>query len=157
MPVESMIASTLALCCVDVSRVPPDIVATHIEVGRQRAAINGNGKDLSHAARSVIEMAGYIRGQAYRSAIREITCPVLLVHGEGDRLVPVVTARTAGKAHPEWTVVVLPDVGHVPQLEAAADTAAAITTWLAGRASVVEAATPQRSALRAQLMLAAGM
>jgi pimeloyl-ACP methyl ester carboxylesterase len=156
MPVESMIASTLALCCVDASRVPADIVAMHIEVGKQRAAMNGNGKDLSHAARSVIETAGYIRGQAYRRAIRQITCPVLIIHGERDRLVPVVAARTAGKAHPEWTVVVLPDVGHVPQLEAAADTADAITKWLIGAgAEAAEAATPRRTALMALLMLAA--
>src|SRR5215469_202938 len=31
LPVESMVASTLALCCVDPGRVPPDIVALHIE------------------------------------------------------------------------------------------------------------------------------
>ena len=148
LPVESMIASILALCCVDASRIPPEIVAMHIEVAKQRAAMNGNGKDLSHAARSVIETAGYIRGKAYRRAIRQVTCPVLLVHGERDRLVPVVAARTAAKAHPDWAVVLLPDVGHVPQLEAPADTAAAITAWLAGPgAEAAKAATPPLNSL----------
>lgn len=145
MPVESMVASTLALCCADASRVTPDIVAMHIEVARRRAAMNGNGRDFAHAARSVIETAGFLRGQAYRRAIRQVSSPVLLLHGERDRLVPVSAARMAAKAHPTWTFVELPDLGHVPQLEAPAETARAITTWLTGvGALAAKAATPKR-------------
>lgn len=145
LPLESMVASTLALCCVDPTRVPPDIVALHIEVAKQRAAMSGHGKDFAHAARSVIETAGFLRGQAYRRGIRQISCPVLLVHGERDRLVPVAAARMAAKAHPSWTLAVLPDLGHIPQLEAPAETASAIAAWLAGKgASAVQAATPPR-------------
>jgi pimeloyl-ACP methyl ester carboxylesterase len=145
MPVESMVASTLALCCADASRVTPDIVAMHIEVARRRAAMNGNGKDFAHAARSVIETAGFIRGQAYRRAIREVGGPILLLHGERDRLVPVSAARMAAKAHPEWTFVELPNLGHVPQLEAPAETASAITTWLTGTGALAaKAAAPKR-------------
>ncbi len=160
MPVESMVASTLALCCVDASRVSPDIVAMHIEVARQRSAMNGNGKDFAHAARSVIETAGFLRGQAYRRAIREINCPVLLVHGERDRLVPATAARMAAKAHPEWTLAILPDVGHVPQLEAPGEIVAVVTKWLTGPgASAVQAARPRRprsSGPRTTLVAAAG-
>lgn len=131
LPVESMVASTLALCCVDATRVPADVVASHVEVAKRRAAMAGNGKDLAHAARSVVETAGFLRGQAYRRAIRSISCPVLVIHGERDRLVPVSAARMVAKAHDDWTLVTLPDIGHVPQLEAPAETAGAITTWLA--------------------------
>ncbi len=145
MPVESMVASILALCCVDPGRVPPDIVALHIDVARQRAAMSGDGKDFAHAARSVIETAGSLRGPAYRRGIRKITCPVLLIHGERDRLIPVVAARTMARHHPEWTLVVLPDVGHIPMLETPAETAAAVTAWLAGPgAPAAQAASPRR-------------
>lgn len=145
MPLESMIASTLALCCVDPARIPPDIVALHIEIARQRAAMSNNGKDFAHAARSVIETAGFLRGQAYRREIRQISCPVLLVHGERDRLVPVAAARIAARLHPAWTLTVLPDLGHIPQLEAPAETASAIAAWLAaGGAGAARAATPPK-------------
>jgi pimeloyl-ACP methyl ester carboxylesterase len=145
MPVESMVASTLTLCCADASRVTPDIVAMHIEVARRRAAMNGNGKDFAHAARSVIETAGFIRGQTYRRAIRQVSSPVLLLHGERDRLVPVAAAKMAAKAHPEWTFMVLPNLGHVPQLEAPAETASAIIAWLNGvGALAAKAAAPKR-------------
>jgi len=61
-------------------------------------------------------------------------CPVLLVHGALDRLVPVSAARAAARTHPSWSVVVLPGVGHVPQLEAPGECAAAITSWLGAAA-----------------------
>ncbi|HET9896793.1 MAG TPA: alpha/beta hydrolase [Streptosporangiaceae bacterium] len=145
LPVESMVASTLAVCCADASRVPPEIVAQHIEVATKRAAMDGNGKDFAHAARSVIETAGFLHGQAYRRGIRDVRCPVLLVHGERDRLIPVAAARMAAKAHPDWTLTVLPDVGHVPQLEAPEETASAVTAWLRGAGALAaKAATPKR-------------
>lgn len=146
MRVESVVAQTLALCCVDPSRVPKDIVAMHVEVARQRHAMAGDGRDLAHAARSVVETAGFLRGQGYRRAIKEITCPVLVVHGERDRLVPVTAARSAVKAHPAWELAVLPGVGHIPQLEDPVQTAAAFTDWLTGAGAVAaEAARPPRS------------
>lgn len=144
MPVESMVASALALCCADASRVSPDIVAMHIDVARRRAVMAGNGKEFARAARSVIETAGFLRGQAYRRAVRQVGCPVLLIHGERDRLVPVSAARTAAKTHPEWTFVVMSGVGHVPQLEAPAEMASAVAAWLTGvGALAAKAAAPK--------------
>ncbi len=145
LPVEQMVASTFALCCADSSRVPREIVELHIEVARRRAAMTGNGKDFAHAARSVLETAGFVRGQPYRRAIRQVDCPVLMIHGDRDRLVPVAAARATAKAHPDWTLVVLAGVGHVPQLEASYDTASAIIAWLtAAGAPAAKAAKTKR-------------
>jgi pimeloyl-ACP methyl ester carboxylesterase len=132
MPVRALVAQTLALCCADPSRVPAEVVAVHIEVARQRAAMAGDHRDFAHATRSVIETVGFLRGQAYRRGIRQLRCPVLLIHGERDRLVPVAMARMAARAHPDWTLVVLPDVGHVPELESPRETAQAALAWLRG-------------------------
>jgi pimeloyl-ACP methyl ester carboxylesterase len=141
---EALVASTLALCCVDAGRVPADVVAQHVQVARQRAAFTDADRDFAAASRSVIAAAGYVRGQAYRRGIRSIACPVLLLHGERDRLVPVAAARAAARANPAWSLVVLPGVGHVPQLEAPQDSLGVITEWLgsAGQAAV-ESATPR--------------
>ena len=147
--VESMVAQTLALCCADPSRVPEDIVALHVDVARRRHAMAGDGRDLAQAARSVVETAGFPRGQGYRRVIRELTCPVLLIHGERDRLIPVSVARSVARSHPAWELVVLPDVGHIPELEAPVETANAITAWFAGAgAAAAEAARPRRSRRR---------
>lgn len=118
--------------------------------------MNGIHKDFAHAARSVIDTAGFLRSQAYRRAIREVACPVLLIHGERDRLVPVSAARMAARAHPEWTLLVLPDFGHVPQLEAPAETASAIIAWLAGVGALAAKAAAPKKRRRLMAALASG-
>ena len=70
-----------------------------------------------------------------------VTCPVLLIHGTEDRLVPVAAARAAARANPAWSLCEFPGVGHVPQLEVPRQTADAVLDWLgsagqrAGRAA----------------------
>jgi pimeloyl-ACP methyl ester carboxylesterase len=140
---EQIAGGILALCCVDPGRVPPDIVARHIDVARQRATFPGVDRDFAAAMRSVVATVGYPGGRGYRRAIRSIACPVLLLHGAGDRLVPVAVARAAARANPSWSLVVLPGVGHIPQLEAPRDSARVITEWLAAEGRpAAEAATP---------------
>jgi pimeloyl-ACP methyl ester carboxylesterase len=141
---EATVAGLLRLCCADASRVPADVVAMHVTVARQREPVTGVGRETAAAMRSVIATAGLGSGQAYRRGIRSITCPVLLLHGDRDRLVPVSAARSAAREHPSWSLVVLPGVGHVPMLEAPRESAAAIIDWLGSvgrRAS--ESAAPE--------------
>jgi pimeloyl-ACP methyl ester carboxylesterase len=140
---EVLVASTMSLCCEDASRVPVDVVAQHVELVHQRAGFADVRRDFAITTRSVVAMLGF-RGRAYRRGIRSITCPVLLLHGESDRVVPVAAARATARANPSWTLVVLPGVGHVPQLEAAHDSAKVITEWLdaAGRPAA-ELAAPE--------------
>jgi pimeloyl-ACP methyl ester carboxylesterase len=140
---EQFVASILRLCCVDSSRIAADVIARHVEVAKQRVAFTGVDKDFSAAMRSVISTVGYPGGGAYRRLVRSIACPVLLIHGTGDRLVPIAAARAAVRASPRWTLAEFPGVGHVPQLEAPGETAEVIIEWLgsAGRGAA-RAATP---------------
>lgn len=127
---EAAVAGVLSLCCADPSRVPADVVGRHVELARQRAGFTEAGRDFAVAMRSVLAMAGYLRGQAYQRRIAAVHDPVLLLHGAADRLVPVTVAAGAARAHPSWTVEILSGVGHVPQLEAPAACAAAISRWV---------------------------
>jgi pimeloyl-ACP methyl ester carboxylesterase len=52
-----------------------------------------------------------------RDRLGEIECPVLVVWGAEDRLVPVRDAYTFGELIPNARVVVWPDTGHVAMLE----------------------------------------
>jgi pimeloyl-ACP methyl ester carboxylesterase len=129
LPSHAVVASLLSLCCHDPSRVPADVIAEHVAVARRRAGFAEAGRDIGVATRSVIATAGFA-GHAYRQGIAALSCPVLLLHGERDRLVPASAARAAARTHPTWSVAVLPGVGHVPQLEAAHECADAILGWL---------------------------
>ena len=145
---EAFVASLLSLCCVDASRVPADVVAEHVAGGPSASYVRRGRGEFAAAARSIASNISYLRGRAYRRGIRSVTCPVLLLHGARDRVVPVGISRAAARANPAWTLVVMPDVGHVPQLEAPCDTANAITGWLgaAGRCKA-ESATRLRADL----------
>ncbi|HWG63551.1 MAG TPA: alpha/beta hydrolase [Streptosporangiaceae bacterium] len=140
---EAVVASVLEMCCADPSRVPPDVVAQHVALVKRRGAITEAERDFAQATRSVVATVGYVHGRAYRRGIRSITCPVLLLHGGRDRLVPAAAARAAARRNPSWSVMIFPDVGHVPQLEAPQETATAITQWLAAAGEpAAAAATP---------------
>jgi hypothetical protein len=84
----------------------------------------------------------------YQEMQRGIDVPVLLLHGDRDRLVPIAAAREAARANPTWRFRVAEGVGHVPQLEVPDWTADQILAWLtehpesAGAAAA--AATVQR-------------
>jgi pimeloyl-ACP methyl ester carboxylesterase len=141
---EDLVDSILSLCCVDTSRVPADVLAQHVTVARQALSLPETERQISAAARSMIAIfAGDLLGRAYRRAIASVTCPVLMLHGTRDRLVPITVARAAARANPAWTVIEIPGVGHVPQLEAPGDTASAIIGWLAGAGQpAAQAASP---------------
>jgi pimeloyl-ACP methyl ester carboxylesterase len=52
------------------------------------------------------------------SGFREVACPATVLHGGRDRLVSVAAARRLHQAIPHSRLVVLPDSGHCPQLDA---------------------------------------
>lgn len=134
----SQVAMVLGLCCVDPARVPEPVVAEHTELVRRREHVTGAARDFLTAARSVRATVGVLRGRGYRRAIAAVPAPALLLHGARDRLVPVQAARAVARRRPSWSLVVLPDVGHVPQLEAPEDTAREVLVWFegAGRGAV---------------------
>src|SRR5213078_939756 len=141
---EAAVALTLSLCCTDPSRVPADVVAQHVELARRRQQFTDVSRDFLTAARSVVATAGMVRGAPYRRSLRSVVAPVLMVHGDRDRLVPIAAARATARANPAWSLVVLADMGHVPQLEAPKETAKAILDWLDGAGKeAARAASPR--------------
>jgi pimeloyl-ACP methyl ester carboxylesterase len=61
-----------------------------------------------------------------------VRCPVLVLHGRRDRLVPVAYAEAALREHPTWRGHVFSDLGHVPQMEAPARWLGEVTDWHEG-------------------------
>jgi pimeloyl-ACP methyl ester carboxylesterase len=80
------------------------------------------------AARSILRVLH--RSRQYAALLRGLEVPVLLVHGERDRLVPVAAARTAGAGNPRWTTEIVPDLGHAPMLEKPELVAGIVGDWL---------------------------
>jgi pimeloyl-ACP methyl ester carboxylesterase len=125
-----LVRETFAMCCVDPSRVPADVIAAHVAVARDRAEMRWAHPSLLAAARSMLRLL-LRRGQFIRM-LERVEAPTLLISGEGDRLVKLAAAKVVSESRADWTFRSLDDVGHVPQLEDPERTAKEIWAWLDG-------------------------
>ena len=117
----------------DPASIPDDIVRAHVDVVRERQRDPDGARAFVEAARSILALGA--RPSLTRRALDAIACPVFVIHGDRDRLVPVAYARAAVEAHPSWRYRFLPGIGHVPQLEAPERWLRAVERWLADEAA----------------------
>lgn len=116
-PVEQRVRATLALCWADPSRVPERRLAEATEEADRRARLEHDGDAMIRSLRSL--MSAYLRPDRWplwRLAGR-VQAPTLLVYGLKDRLVDPRTAARAARTYPGARLVLLPDSGHVSQME----------------------------------------
>lgn len=95
----------------------PEIAA---EIHRMASAPGVRGVVLS-ALRHGVALGGLRPSLVQMEGFRRLSCPVLLVWGEDDRIIPVAHAYRAREARPDTLVYVLPECGHLPQIEKTAE------------------------------------
>jgi pimeloyl-ACP methyl ester carboxylesterase len=125
---RAVVTDMLQLSCVDPDRVPAEVVEQHVAMAASRAEYPEVPDAMIEAARSLLVVIS--RRRRFAAMLARLSLPVLLLHGEEDRLVPLASARAAAVAKPEWRFEVARDVGHVPQLEAPEWTAERVADWL---------------------------
>jgi pimeloyl-ACP methyl ester carboxylesterase len=118
----------LSLCGVDPETVPPEVIDRSVTLLQEREDVEGMDRAFLAAARSLLRLL--VDPRRYRKAMASISVPVLLVHGDRDRLVPVAAARDIARRHPTWRYIELPEVGHVPQLQVPDRVADDVLGWL---------------------------
>jgi pimeloyl-ACP methyl ester carboxylesterase len=126
--VAQQVRETLKMCTVDISRVPAELIDAGITSIESRKPGDFMPADIMIAGRSL--MALLSRPQAVKRRMKTISAPVLLLHGDKDRLVAVKIARAAAKSFPDWRYEEAKDIGHVPMMEAPDWTAEKIFDWL---------------------------
>jgi pimeloyl-ACP methyl ester carboxylesterase len=130
---ERLVGETLAMCCVDASRVDPEIVRMSIEMAREREQMPWAPRAFIQATRSMLRLLA--RRDRFLATLGKIACPTLMMMGRFDRLVALAAAENAARLHPEWDFVVFDDLGHVPQLEDPDSFMNVVTSWLDRRVS----------------------
>ena len=118
----------LVLCGLDPDDLPPELIDRSVTLLAERKDVEGMDRAFLVATRSLLRLL--VDPRRYRTAMASIEVPVLLVHGDRDRLVPVAAARDIARRHPDWRYLELPDVGHVPQLQVPERLAADVLAWL---------------------------
>jgi pimeloyl-ACP methyl ester carboxylesterase len=130
---ERMVRRMLALCTVDPSRVPADIVEAHLAVAEKRAHQFDVTAAFLQQTRSLVGTLG--RRRRFMDVVMEVCAPTLLIGGVHDRLVPRTSVEAIARTRPDWDHVMLDDCGHVPMLEDPLAVSTAIDAWLSGPAS----------------------
>lgn len=110
------------------SSVPEELVGAHVDLLLERQKDPDIAPAFIEATRSLLRLGE--RGELARRILDGVKCPVLVIHGYGDRLVPVAFAQAAIASHENWRVRLLPRVGHVPMIEDPDRWMAAVTGWL---------------------------
>ncbi len=128
---EQLVRETLALVCADPSRLSREIVAAHVQLTRERAGLGSqNQRAFLQATRSLgLRMAD----PRFWSRARQVNAPVLVIHGELDRLIPVAAARELVRRVRGWELEVLDGVGHVPMMESPDLFMRVLSEWMAYR------------------------
>jgi len=120
----------LGIIAADVSTIDPALVDAHVEqLTRQRDDADA-GPAFLESARSLMALGR--RPAAARWILDSIRCPVLVIHGREDRLVPYRFAERATRGRDGWDLVALESVGHVPQMEAPDRWIATVEAWVGG-------------------------
>ena len=112
----------------DASSIPGDLVEQHVELLRTRQHDPETAAAFIEGARSILRLLR-LRSR-YGAALDAVRCPVLVIHGARDRFVPAAFARAATMRRVGWRLVVLPEVGHIPQMEAPHRWMNAVRRWL---------------------------
>jgi pimeloyl-ACP methyl ester carboxylesterase len=125
---ERLVRDTMALCCVDPSRVSREVVEASVALAAERQTMPWGELAFSEASRSLL--GELLFGKRVPAAIREPGAPTVIIQGQGDLLVHVTTARRAVAANPQIGLIELPELGHTPQLEAPDTLMEAASRWV---------------------------
>jgi pimeloyl-ACP methyl ester carboxylesterase len=126
---ERAVRLSMRMIAADPRSVPDELIHLMAEEVRARASDPDAGPAFLDAARSMLRLGE--RPAIAARAMEAVTCPVLVLHGRRDRLVPVAFAEAALRRHPAWRGRIFGDLGHVPQIEAPGRWLSAVADWAA--------------------------
>jgi pimeloyl-ACP methyl ester carboxylesterase len=104
---------------------PPD-AARHID---EMLSVRGTA-DHAAWAHAVTRALDAVARFDVTARLPEIRVPVLVLWGEWDVVLPAFVAERLAQALPDARLAIIPDCGHMPQLEAPEDTARLIAAFL---------------------------
>ena len=124
---EGLVKETMELVCVDPTRVSRNVVEAHIRLTREREHLGAqNARAFLQATRSIgLRMAD----PRFWVRAKQVKAPVLVIHGERDRIIPVAAAKELVRRLPTWTLEILEGVGHVPMMETPELVVGAYNEW----------------------------
>ena len=117
MPADKRARTTVEVCFGDIDRVHPQRMAEAIEEVKRRDQLSYPADVFTKATRGLIQGMISRKDGGLLGAAGRVEAPVLLVYGRLDKLVDPRNATKLADSFRDARVVVLPDSGHVAQME----------------------------------------
>jgi pimeloyl-ACP methyl ester carboxylesterase len=128
---ERVLEQVLDICFVDPSRISDEARKAHDELARERyEEMPWTYEAFTEAVRSLIPLL--FAGKKMQEVVERVEVPGLIIQGDGDRLMPLRSARRVAEWRPDWSFEVFEDVGHVPMLEAPDRFVEFVGGWISG-------------------------
>jgi pimeloyl-ACP methyl ester carboxylesterase len=124
---ERLVDQMLAWTVCEPDRLDPALRRRLVDLATTRQSFPEAPAAYAESARALF----WYLSRGMRTDEARVTAPTLIVHGDNDRLVPVAAARALAARRPEFTLEVIDNCGHVPQLEVPDQFLAAAMPWLA--------------------------
>jgi pimeloyl-ACP methyl ester carboxylesterase len=125
---RQLVERVINLCFAEPSKASGDLMDAATALAAHRRTMPAQDAAFLQAARSLMLLLA--QPKQYQALMKRVEHPVLLVHGDRDRLVPVAAAREALAGNPRWESAILRGVGHTPQLETPDLVLEHVTSWL---------------------------
>lgn len=130
--VRQEVERTIRMVTTRYDDIDPELIERHVRLSEHRAShVRGAGASFEVAGRSLLTMLG--KRKRYYAVVGGVTRPVLLLHGDQDKLINVRSARALAKRNPSWTYVEGEGIGHTPMFDFPDWTAKHILAWLDAR------------------------
>ena len=117
LPAPNRIAGVLATCYYDPGAVHPVRVALSVEELQRRDGLGYDAMTVTRAARTLVAETFRPRRFSLWHDAERVTMPALVLFGSHDKLVSPDLAGRAARTFPRARVVVLPETGHLGQME----------------------------------------
>jgi pimeloyl-ACP methyl ester carboxylesterase len=127
-------ADTLSIVCHHPERVPKDVIAASLALATARRHQPWAIEALVESGRSTGKYLASRKRLA--AAVARVEAPTLIIKGGHDRVVAGSGLDWLASQRPDWSLKVMKDAGHCPQLEAPAEFMALVDDWLQRRQTV---------------------
>ena len=125
---EQLTKRIISVVAADPTRIDSAMLEAHVQLTRERANL---GRQNSRAFLQASRSLGFrMADPRFWNKVKKVQAPALVIHGELDRLIPVIAVRDLIKRRPDWKLEVLEGVGHVPMMETPELFLRVVNQWL---------------------------
>ncbi len=128
---RELVTATLRRVTHKPGNVPMDLVESFVELAELRSHLPWAADAIPKTGQSIRSL--FTKPSRFVAMIRDIEAPTLVIQGEEDPIVSPHSVEWMCSLRPDWTLVMMEDTGHTPQIDSPIRTLSVLEPWLAQR------------------------